>query len=144
MVSFSDLLRLNQYAQGVRPMREAQEWFSGLDSEEKTIYLRQLVALVQQAHPMSSDVSEAITRSGLKATHTPSILMSRGPFTVQAAKVVTLPSYEQERAFVLFLALLGIADARRRNEECGNGCSHWWHRNLASEEVVRDIIRLET
>ncbi|MFE2053901.1 DUF5958 family protein [Streptomyces sp. NPDC059459] len=26
------------------------------------------------------------------------------------------------------VAVLTIADARRRERFCSNGCSHWWHR----------------
>jgi hypothetical protein len=84
-------------------------------------------------------VRAAIAQSGIKPTHTPSVLMSRGPFAAQVAKVVALPEAEREESFLLFIALLGIADGRRRQTECAGGCSHWWHQDLADELLIRRL-----
>jgi hypothetical protein len=132
MVPFSDVVRLNQYAQRLRPMAEARAWFAGLGDEQKPRVLRELAAMLQQAHPVPSEVTAAIAQSGVKPTHTPSVLMTRGPFAVQVAKVVALPQAEHGKAFLLFITLLGIADGRRRQTECAGGCSHWWHQDLTT------------
>ncbi|MEU0753084.1 DUF5958 family protein [Streptomyces albogriseolus] len=29
--------------------------------------------------------------------------------------------------------MLAIADGRRRERYCSNGCSHWWHRLSAAD-----------
>src|SRR5688572_19369104 len=105
MIPFSDAVRLNQYAQGLRPMVEARAWFAGLAGEQKQRVLRELAAMLQQAHPVPSDVTAAIARSGIKATHTPSVLMSRGSFAAQVAKVLALPQSEHNKAFSLFIRL---------------------------------------
>jgi hypothetical protein len=139
MIPFSDVVRLNQYAQGLRPMAEARAWFAGLAGDEKKGVLRELAAMLQQAHPVPPEVTAAIAQSGIKATHTPSVLMSRGSFAAQVAKVVALPEAEREKSFLLFITLLGIADGRRRQTQCAAGCSHWWHQDLADELLMRRL-----
>ena len=129
MLPAEDVIRLNQYAQGVRPMSEASSWFASLEAGQRQDVLRVLAALIQQAHPRPTEIPEAIRKAGLKPTHTPSVLLGKGPFTAQAAKVWGLPEEEQPRSFSLFVALLGIADGRRRRTECADGCSHWWHQD---------------
>ncbi|MEU5416165.1 DUF5958 family protein [Streptomyces clavifer] len=62
-------------------------------------------------------------------THTPAVLISRGRIDEQLGKVAGLaPVEERRKAFRLLIALLTIADARRRKRFCSGGCSHWWHR----------------
>jgi Family of unknown function (DUF5958) len=141
MISFADSARLNRYAQGILSADEGKTWFSGKSSDEKRAVLQELAAMIQQAHPLADEVGAAIARSGLKPTHTPSVLMGRGPTVVQMAKVIALPEQEYEKAFLLFLALLGVADARRRVTECREGCSHWWHEDLADDLVFRRLVR---
>ncbi|MGC4998814.1 DUF5958 family protein [Streptomyces sp. DT195] len=34
---------------------------------------------------------------------------------------------ERRKAFKLLVAALSIADARRRERFCVDGCGHWWH-----------------
>jgi len=141
MLPIDEILRLNQYAQCVRSMAEATAWFALLDSAHKQNVLRELTALIQQAHPQPSDILAAISKAGLKPTHTPAVLMARGPLPVQAAKVVALPEAERQKAFLLFVALLGIADERRRQTECVGGCSHWWHQDLPDELKVQKLVK---
>ncbi|WP_410092895.1 DUF5958 family protein [Streptomyces sp. uw30] len=35
---------------------------------------------------------------------------------------------ERRKAFRLLIAVLAIADERRRERFCSGGCGHWWHR----------------
>ena len=140
MVPRNVAVRLNQYAQDIRPTSDAKAWFAQLDEEQKRNVLLELGAMLQQAHPLPSELPAAVVKAELKPTHTPVVLMNNGPTNVQIAKVVALPRGEQEKAFLLFIALLGIADARRRSNECEGGCSHWWHRNLADERTVQTLV----
>lgn len=140
MLPLEDVLRLNQYAQGVRPLTESREWFGSLSAEEKQNVLRELAVLFQEAHALSGDVPVAMQRAGLKPTHTPSVLMGGGPLRIQAAKVISLPEPERDKAFRLFLALLSVSDERRRKTECAAGCIHWWHRDLSDELLVRRLL----
>lgn len=140
MVPFEDVVRLNQYAQRIRSMDDAMPWFSALSEEQKQDVLRQLAVMFQQAHASSSEVLEAISLSGLKATYTPCVLMTHGPIGIQAAKVISLPEQERGKAFQLFIALVGVSESRRRRTDCVGGCSHWWHQDLSNDLVVRRII----
>ncbi|MDX2935586.1 DUF5958 family protein [Streptomyces ipomoeae] len=60
------------------------------------------------------------------------MLVTRGRLTDQLAKIINLPQGERVKAFRLLVALLGVADERRRARFCVNGCSHAWH-NLGSD-----------
>lgn len=118
-------------------------WFAALSAEKKQVVLCQLASMFQQAGATVHEVNGAIALSGLKASFTPCVLMARGRVSIQAAKVISLPGYEWEKAFRLFLALLAISDARRRRLVCKGVCNHWWHQDLSDgEAVVRRVMGL--
>jgi hypothetical protein len=109
-------------------MSEGIEWFDGLDQEEQSevlLFLRHCV----QARAVAEDASENIRCAGLRPTHTPAVLISRGRIDEQLGKVASLtPPDERRKAFRLLIAVLTIAEARRRERFCSDNCSHWWHR----------------
>ncbi|MEU7242848.1 DUF5958 family protein [Streptomyces sparsogenes] len=120
---------LNELAQGLRPMSEGIEWFDNLGQEEQSEVLRSLSQHCVQARAIAEDAAEGIRRAGLRPTHTPAVLISRGRIDEQLGKVAGLaPIDERRKAFRLLLAVLTIADTRRRERLCSGGCSHWWHR----------------
>jgi hypothetical protein len=122
-------LILNELAQGLRPLPRGLAWFERLADEEQSAVLRDLYQFCVQARATSEDASEAIRRSGLRPTHTPSVLVTRGRIDEQLRKVAGLtPLHERIRAFRLLVQVLGLADARRRERSCANGCCHEWHR----------------
>jgi hypothetical protein len=135
-MSFSDELTLNQYAQGVVPWEEARTRFCALPAREQRRVLGLLATMLHQAHPVLEDVETAILQAGLQPTHTPAVLMGKGPNPTQVAKALSLPPTEYERVFRLLICLLGVADGRRRRTLCAAGCRHWWHQDLADETVV--------
>ncbi|MFJ7270982.1 DUF5958 family protein [Streptomyces sp. NPDC099050] len=80
------------------------------------------------------DVTLNELAQGLRPTHTPAVLIVRGPIRHQLAKIIALtPLDERRKAFRLLVALLGIADERRRERFCSGGCGHWWHQLSAAE-----------
>ncbi|MCX4452511.1 DUF5958 family protein [Streptomyces sp. NBC_01340] len=120
---------LNELAQGLRPMSEGIEWFDGLGQEEQSEVLLFLRHHCVQARAVAEDAPESIRRAGLRPTHTPAVLISRGRIDEQLGKIAGLaPLNERRKAFRLLIAVLTIADARRRERFCSGGCSHWWHR----------------
>lgn len=120
---------LNELAQGLRPMPQGIDWFSVLTPEEQSQTLRFLVHHCIQARAVTEDGPESISRAGLRPTHTPAVLITRGPIDHQLGKIAGLtPIDERHKAFRLLIAVLAIADARRRERFCSDGCSHWWHR----------------
>jgi hypothetical protein len=121
---------LNSLAQDIRSMGEGKEWFEKLPFEKQLEILREISLYAQQAGVRESDVQNAIDKSGLKATYTPCILASKGNLKIQLAKILNLPKVEYLKSFILLLSLFSVADERRRNNQCKNGCSHWWHQEL--------------
>ncbi|MDX3780967.1 DUF5958 family protein [Streptomyces europaeiscabiei] len=120
---------LNELAQGLRPMSEGVEWFDGLSHEEQSEVLLFLRHHCVQARAVAEDAPESIRRAELRATHTPAVLISRGRTDEQLGKIATLtPLDERRKAFRLLIAVLTVADARRRERFCSGGCTHWWHR----------------
>lgn len=89
-----------------------------------------------QARACSEDGPEAIRRSGLRPTHTPAVLITRGSVFHQLGKIASLlPRDERRKAFRLLVAVLAIADERRRARYCSDGCGHWWHDLSAADRT---------
>ncbi|MFF3453204.1 DUF5958 family protein [Streptomyces sp. NPDC002730] len=121
---------LNELAQGLRPMPEGVAWFENLADEEQRLTLRELSLFCGQARTTKEDAAEGIARSGIRPTHTPAVMASLGRFHMSQ-----LPMYELTKAFRLLVALLGIADARRHQRYCAEGCSHEWHQLVADRDA---------
>lgn len=119
---------LNALAQGLRPMPQGIEWFARLSDEAQSAVLRDLVQFCLQARATSEDGPESIRRASIRPTHTPAVLITRGRIDEQLGKIAGLaPRDERVKAFRLLVALLAVADGRRRERFCANGCSHGWH-----------------
>ncbi|MFE4698368.1 DUF5958 family protein [Streptomyces sp. NPDC056738] len=131
---------LNELAQGLRPMAQGVEWFDGLGSEEQSEVLRFLCHHCGQARAVEEDGPEAVRRSGLRPTYTPAVLITRGRIDEQLGKVAGLtPVDERRKAFRLLVAVLAIADERRRRRFCSGGCGHWWHQLAGADAAARSV-----
>ncbi|MGW7167221.1 DUF5958 family protein [Streptomyces sp. NPDC054884] len=127
---------LNELAQELRPMPQGIEWFESLSAEEQADTLRLLSHFCIQARATTEDGPESIRRSGLRATHTPAVLIARGRIDQQLGKIVSLtPHDERLKSFRLLIAVLAVADERRRERFCSDGCGHEWHQLAASGPV---------
>ncbi|MFJ5831401.1 DUF5958 family protein [Streptomyces sp. NPDC093089] len=127
-------LMLNELAQGLRPMSQGLEWFDGLGPEAQSETLVFLRHHCVQARAVTEDGPESIRRAGLRPTHTPAVLLTRGRIDHQLGKIAGLtPPDERRKAFRLLVAVLAVADARRRDRYCSGGCTHWWHQLPASD-----------
>lgn len=124
----------NRMAQGLTPREEGALWFGAMPESERRDILRRLAAMSMQAHPGPDEVSAAIVVSGLRPTHTPAVMLAKGPTAQAAGRIANLRGDEQPRAFLLLIALLGLADDARRRRDCGEGCTHWWHRLEAAPQ----------
>ncbi|MEV7421442.1 DUF5958 family protein [Streptomyces sp. NPDC091212] len=124
---------LNELSQGLRPLSQGIEWFEGLPPEKQVDVLRLLCQYCVQARATTGDGPESIRRAGLRPTHTPAVLISRGRINEQLGKIAGLaPLDERQKAFRLLVSMLGIADGRRRERFCSSGCGHEWHRLSAA------------
>ncbi|MES9603494.1 DUF5958 family protein [Actinomadura sp. NPDC000929] len=120
-------LVLNTLAQGIRPTADGIAWFETLSSDQQHDALSKLAVFCTQAGATSEDAAEAIRRAGIRPTHTPAVLLTRGRWEHQLTKIVNLPADERPKSFRLLIALLSIADDRRQARFCSEGCSHDWH-----------------
>ncbi|WP_406335660.1 DUF5958 family protein [Streptomyces sp. NBC_00203] len=119
---------LNELAQGLRPMSQGIEWFDALGPEAQSETLRYLSHYCIQVRAVAEDGPESIRRAGLRPTHTPAVLITRGRIDQQLGKIASLiPLDERRKALRLLIAVLAIADGRRRERFCADGCGHWWH-----------------
>ncbi|MGW4650112.1 DUF5958 family protein [Kitasatospora sp. NPDC004289] len=118
---------VNELAQGARTQEEGVGWFGAMAGPEQVGVLRLLTEYCLQARAVTEDGPESIRRAGIKPTHTPAVLVVRGRLPEQLAKIVGLPQDERVKSFRLLVALLAVADERRRALYCVGGCSHDWH-----------------
>ncbi|MEE4545989.1 DUF5958 family protein [Streptomyces sp. V4-01] len=118
---------LNQLAQGMRPLGRGVEWFENLAAREQFEVLRDLSEFCIQARATVEDGPESVRQAGIRPTHTPAVLIARGQLPGQLTKIISLPQEERVKAFRLLVALLGVADKRRRERFCADGCTHAWH-----------------
>ncbi|MET9469428.1 DUF5958 family protein [Streptomyces sp. NPDC006544] len=124
---------LNELAQGLRPMSQGIEWFDALGPEKQSEALLFLRHHCVQARATTEDGPESVRRAGLRPTHTPAVLITCGRIEHQLGKIASLKTLDERRkAFRLLVAVLAIADGRRRERFCSDGCGHWWHRLSAT------------
>lgn len=121
-------LYLNRIAQGLVSESAAYVWFEGQEPSNKKHILLALSNICMQAHPLLTEVPKAIEQSGLKPTFTPCVLLMQASSPEGSfGKIVSLPAIEQAKSFRLLISLFIIADTRRRETDCKNGCTHAWH-----------------
>lgn len=121
-------LQLNRIAQGLVPEDSGLRWFGGLIAAERVAVLKDLAYITHQSHPKLEEVPSAIVRSGLKSTFTPCVMLQNADRPTSAlSRIASLPEPEHAKSFRLLLALFSIADARRRETQCKDGCIHEWH-----------------
>jgi hypothetical protein len=129
------LLLLNRVAQGVRSVDLLLTEVASVDEPRRLAWFDDLAMALLQSHPLTAEVEQAIAHAGLRPTFTPCVLVRTKPLGEALAVLRGLPSYETPKAFRLLVALLGIADGRRR-QSCSPDCQHWWHRDLRGDDVI--------
>mgnify|MGYP001793797702 CR=1 FL=1 len=121
-------LQLNRIAQGLVRESDGIAWFEALPPDQRQQVLHTLARICGQAHPRSDELPKAIERAQLKPTFTPCVLLEIAQVPEKGLhRILALPESEQVKSFRLMIALLAIADARRRESHCKDGCSHEWH-----------------
>jgi hypothetical protein len=142
-MTIDEEILVNQLAQGIVEMQAGESWFAGLTDSTQRSVLRDLSVFIANASPHSEDATRAVAISGLKPTFTPCVLLTTGlSIRHQLAKISNLPQAELGKAFLLLIALLAVADTRRRTTNPLNTTNHWWHRDLR-DACVLDAIRQE-
>jgi hypothetical protein len=120
---------LNHLAQNAMPQLAGAAWFDQASPEDRSDALRRLALFCSQAHPTLAEVELAVGRTGLKRTHTPCVMLLSAQSLGHHSflRVAELPASEHSKGFALLLSVLAVADARRRQQHCADGCTHDWH-----------------
>jgi hypothetical protein len=123
-----DAKMLNRVAQGRLPFKDAVRWFESSPETEQPGWLRTIALMCHQTHPHHEEIGRAITLAELTQTFTPCVMIQAAAQPEQALDAIAaLPAAERQKAFRLMFALYCVADTRRRQTQCKNGCSHEWH-----------------
>lgn len=130
---------LNRAAQGIDPVPQLVSSFELWAESEQRVVLRRAALLALQAGASAEDAAAAIPASGVKARRTAAVLLARGRLDAQLDKIANLPLTELRDGLLLSMALLAIADGRRRATGCSGGCSHWWHGDLRDDAVLAAV-----
>jgi len=120
-------LQINKIAQGFIEFNDGIKWFAACSLESKNEILLSLSVFLAQVHPAWEEIEAGIKSSGLKSTVTPCVLMIKKSFKDALAQILKLPENEWEKSFILWISIFRVADKRRRETECFNGCTHEWH-----------------
>jgi hypothetical protein len=120
-------IAINKIAQRIIPIEEGVEWFTSASDESKSEIMRALDLCIFQSHPNNEDIENGIVKSELKETYSPCVLIRKKPFNEVRQKVLNMSGLDLVRSFRLLITVFGIADERRRNEQCIGGCTHDWH-----------------
>jgi hypothetical protein len=120
-------LRINKIAQGLIDNQDGTTWFEDSHENMQRSILRAFYYMLHQSHPTHADVENGIRLSGLKPTFSPCVVMLKRPLGDACNKILAMPHHELSKAFKLWLAIFSIADRRRRETNCANGCAHDWH-----------------
>jgi hypothetical protein len=121
-------LNINKIAQNTIPSTTGLEWFEEhLENGNGSEILNTITTCIQQAHPKPEEIEKAITLSNIKPTFTPCVLLKTKELKLALSQIINLPRSEQIKSFKLLISLLSVADERRRNTECKDGCQHDWH-----------------
>ena len=134
-MNLTDEITINQIQQELISQEDEKNWFSSFPIQCQQEILQRLSYMALQAGARQEDVSLATTKSKLRPTCTPCVLLSKGRLKEQMAKLLKLPASEFIKTFFLLISLLAIADARRYSKYCQDGCSHWWQRDLSDRKI---------
>lgn len=133
---FEQDLWINRVAQGIEPLARAEALFAYASEANQRAILRRLTLHIQQASACAADAESAVAASGVRPKRTAAVLLQKPPMGVSHATILRLPPSELADAFRLFVALLAIADRRRRTTRCSGGCPHWWHSDLRDDAAI--------
>jgi len=142
-MEFAQEIFINQYAQGIVSVETLLDNYRIFDIVEKEMYLEYLAFLIVQFKCADSDILPAIENSRLKKTYTPCVLLEKGGTKYHnLKKIMSLPDYELDKVFVLFLSLFKIGYDRRFQQE-KNDPNKWWYWDLSDMEMQQKVLRIQ-
>lgn len=131
---------LNQFLQGLFSLEQMNEWFDKHDKLERKNIINNLFYMFVQSHPTYAEIEEAaLSIKKVKSTPAIKLLNRNKPYQSFGHEVSDLPECELQTTFDILLLTFAKADARRKKQECSNGCSHWWHKDLSDERYLQSL-----
>lgn len=118
---------INKIAQDKFDFDEGINWFDRLEKGKQEEVLNKLILFIQQSHPTREMVDLGLELAPIKKTMTPVIIFKTQKLGDALTKVKTLPQDEWKKSFVTMLSVFKVADTKRREIWCKDGCSHEWH-----------------
>ena len=142
-LTIDEEILINQFSQGIHTMNEMDQWFQLHDLDDKRDIMENLFNLVIQSHPDVEDIKSSAVSLGKENSSSAVILLNKNkPFTKFGCKICDLPEKELLNGFNILLLTLSKADNRRKERECRNGCSHWWHKDLSDYNCMQTLLLL--
>lgn len=129
---------INKYGQDLINIDQLLLLYKSLEEDNKRSFIHGLITLIMQSKPKKEDVKIAICNSCLKESYTPCVLLKKDLSQSNLYKIGGLPSYELEKAVILFLNLFRIA-YRRRFEQEKNNAYKWWYWDLSDSRNLKRI-----
>lgn len=120
-------ININKYAQNILTDSEIMDWFDQFDLLGQKEIRDKLIMFLQQSHPSDELISNAIQTALIKDTMTPVVLFKTQTFKIAINRIKNLPDSELRKSFIIMLSIFKKADTYRRENDCINGCSHFWH-----------------
>ncbi|MDD4402598.1 MAG: DUF5958 family protein [Desulfitobacteriaceae bacterium] len=142
ILTIEELILINQYAQGVVSRDKIKDWYLALQEIEKQSVVKSIWVLATQAQVKEDDIPVAAEAAGLKQTHTPVVMISKGDMSLnnRGYKLSALSGTVLNQAFWFVLECFALAERRRREKEGPDECNHWWHKDLSDDRVVKEIL----
>lgn len=135
-------ISLNLFAQGIYDINRMIDDFKSLSLEMKRIYLNDIIILIIQSKPNSTDIETSIDISKLKSTYTPCVILKKGIEKHNLQKIANLPTNELDKSFILLIHLFRTAYLRRFEIE-KNEPTKWWYWDFLDKNNYNklDLIR---
>ncbi|WP_321281236.1 DUF5958 family protein [Marinifilum fragile] len=118
---------INKYAQDKLTDSEIMEWFDSFELSKQKEIRDKLIIFTEQSHPTDEMISTAIQTAPINDTMTPVVIFKTQTFKIAMNKIENLPDSELRKSFVIMLNIFKTADMHRRETDCKNGCTHFWH-----------------
>lgn len=141
--SMLELVKVNQFVQGIIDMDIMVDWFENMESEKKKESVRNLLGLVIQSHPFSTDLLEAIELLKIKKTSNAVVMLTnpRKNYLKYGYETINLSEKELVKVWSILLYVLKISDTRRKLNEKEGECTHWWHKDLSNQDCIRQLLK---
>jgi hypothetical protein len=118
---------INKIAQDKIDFEKGVLWYDGLQEDKQKRVIEKLILFVQQSHPTKELIDIGLSNAPIKQTMTPVVIFKTQNFKTALHKIRTLPKDEWRKLFVTLLSIFKVADTRRREVWCKDGCGHEWH-----------------